>query len=124
MITINHINELRRLLVSESNYLVSAAQAILVDFAHAEEEWKEACAGIFFDELIGGCVYVLEETDDPASVTVLGAPFNLINPDIDPGFEPEYVTDHGTVLSSFFAIHNGGGPVFVVDKKWIQEPPT
>ena len=119
MITINNVRELRRTLVSESEYLVLAAKAILVDFAYAEDEWDELFTGTPLDELIGGSVYILEESDDPTSVEVVGGLFNLIDPNSDPGHEPEYVRDHGEVISSFFAIHNGGGPVFVVAKNQI-----
>ena len=119
MITINSATELRRLLVSDSEYLVQAAKAILVEFAYAEDEWDELFTGTPLDELIGGSVYILEESDDPASVEVVGGLFNLVSPNTDPGFEPEYVRDHGEVLSSFFAIHNGGGPVFIVDKNRV-----
>jgi hypothetical protein len=119
MITINNSRELRQALVSDTNYLVLAAKAILVDIAFAEDEWDELFNGTPLDELIGGSAYILEESDDPASVMALGGLFNLVDPKCDPGFEPEYIRDHGEVLSFFFAIHNGGGPVFVVDKKRV-----
>jgi len=74
MITIsNVVRELRRLFVSDSDYLLLAAKAILVFFAYAEDEWDEVFNGTPLDELIGGSVYILEETDDPASVEVVGA---------------------------------------------------
>ena len=121
MITINNVKELRRAFVSDSEYLVLAAKAILVDFAYAEDEWDELFTGTPLVELIGGSVYILEDTDDPAAVEVVGGLFNLVSPNTDPGFEPEYIRDHGEVLSFFFAIHNGGGPVFIVDKKLMQK---
>ena len=123
MVTVRNIDELKRLLALDSSYLALAAAAVLAD---TKEAMLSDTGDKPFEELFGGNVHILEESDDLTAVKSDDCQhgyllFNLRDPDSDPGYGPEVVREHGAILTFYFATHSCGGPLFAVDKGRFHE---